>query len=113
MWFVSTPSLVISFVLAIFYVASLVFYAVNRQQEQNIVDTVKIEQVSAENEHPNLIYSASQDTTDAFDLHVAPLFNAQCSTLYELPDITTLLFDLGFCWNLLSRPPPMRFSCWF
>ena len=121
MWFVSTPSLVISVVLAVFYVANLVFYAVNRHQEQGTDNIVEITSAHWDNElrlQQAVLLNASQNTFDKFEYSYSAdyslstqILNSQFSILNyffrSLPDITFSVFDSGICWQLFSRPPPM------
>jgi hypothetical protein len=119
MLFVSTPSLAISFVLAVFYLANLAFYAVNRQQDaNNAVETVSI---SRENEqclqHTIVLlgddHSLKQkEQCDSYSGKTCiPDFFAAIverdTFPHSLPDLTPSIFDSGICWKLFSRPPPI------
>jgi len=71
MWFVSAPSLVISFVLAAFYVVSLVFYAVNRQHEKDSDNANEIVTLSLKNEpclQQTVVLGVSQTDYEKFSV---------------------------------------------
>ena len=118
MLFVSTPSLVISFVLAIFYLANLAFYAVTKQQDAG--DVVEIVSFSPENErylqHTILLFG-EDDTLKQKDSNdnriektcVQDVFAGiayQEIILQSLPYSDSPIFNAGICWKLFSRPPP-------
>jgi len=120
MLFVSTPSLVISFVLAAFYVANLVFYVMNRERDTD--NLVEIATVSCENQQTVLLtvqqnrfvdleYSCSADFSSINFVKGFGVLNSQFSILnyfrLSLPDITISVLDSGICWKLFSRPPPL------
>jgi len=123
MWFVSTPSLAISFVLAVFYVASLVFYAVNRQYEKSADHTVEMTFHSRESQQ-TILLGVSQNASNSFepscsaDFSQFTPFKSQFSNIFvenfavlnsirlSLPDITAFVSNSRVCWKLFSRPPP-------
>jgi len=116
MLFVSTPSLVMSFVLAVFYVANLVFYVMNRERDTD--NSVEIASVSRENEpclQQTVLLTVRQDTTDVLEhscsADSSTIFNFQFSIFNyfcrSLPDVTASVLDSGIFWKLFSRPPPV------
>ena len=115
MLFVSTPSLVISFVLAAFYVANLVFYVVNREQDTD--NAVEITRVSHENQQ-TILLTVLQDKSDVIKQSCSadnsPILNSPFSILHYfcrfLPDITTFVFNSEIRWKLFSRPPPVNLA---
>jgi hypothetical protein len=123
MLFISTPSLIISMVLAVFYVANVAIYTINRYQDT--VHTAKIEDVRFDNEsckkYTTLISSHQEVIKYSFDIKYQtftktlysqltslrampfPMFNYYCEAL---PGVTPSILHSGFCWKLFSRPPP-------
>jgi len=117
MLFVSAPSLAISFILAVFYAANLVFYVMNKERDTD--NFVEIATVSCENEprqQQTVLLTVLQDTSDSLkqlrddDFSQFSIFNFQFSIFNyfcgALPDVTSIL-DSGICWKLFSRPPPV------
>ena len=118
MLFISTPSLVISLVLAVFYVANLTLYAMNRQQDtEHTVETVN--HIIGNEHYPPYVLqlSTQKEIKDVFEnsfnadfLNFARNLNSQFSILNDycltLPDITPSILHSGTCWKLFSRPPP-------
>jgi hypothetical protein len=118
MFFVSTPSLAISLVLAVFYLANLAFYAVNRQQDTD--STVEIVSISPENERyvQHTVFLYGEDHTLKHRKHCDSHSGKTCildffAAIVErdafphfLPDLNLSVFDSGVCRQYLSRPPP-------
>ena len=118
MFFVSTPSLIISLVLAFFYLANLAFFAINRQQDTE--NTVKIVTVNSENERclQQAFLAYGEEITlkhkakSFFRNGDIPIWDF-CTVIvwdafrHSLPDLCSSTFNPGFCWKLFSRPPPI------
>ena len=119
MFFASTPSLIISLVLAVFYLANLALIAINRQQDAG--NAVEIVAISHENErllqHAVLIYGEDntlkhkvRSDSRKGDIHVWDFFGAfidRDTFLQSLPDLSSPISEPGMIWNLFSRPPPI------
>ncbi|MDR1120767.1 MAG: hypothetical protein LBM08_07590 [Dysgonamonadaceae bacterium] len=118
MLFVSTPSLAISLILAVFYLANLAFYAVNRQQDtDNAVETVSI---SLENERyvQHTVFLYGEDHTLKHRKHCDSHSGKPCildffaaiverdTFPHSLPNLNLSVFDSGVCRKHFSRPPP-------
>ena len=118
MFFVSTPSLIISLVLAFFYLANLAFFAVNRQQDTG--NAVEIVAVGLENEwclqqaflvhsEENPLKHKAKSDSKIGDIHIRDFCVAisKHDTFRQfLPDLSFPLFHPELCWKLFSRPPP-------
>ena len=117
MFFVSTPSLIISLVLAFFYLANLAFFAINRQPDTE--NTIEFVAVGSENERHlqqafwvhaeenTLKHKAKSDSQEG-DIHNFGDFFAviACDSFqYPLSDLSPTI-NPGFYWKLFSRPPP-------
>ena len=119
MFFASTPSLIVSLVLAFFYLANLAFYAANRQQDAAYV--AEVVPVGHENERclphtipvcgeGNILKYKSYSNIWAGDIHVWDFCGAIANrdTFHRvLPDFSSPVFDPGICWKQFSRPPPV------
>ena len=116
MFFVSTPSLIISLVLAFFYLANLAFFAVNRQQDT--VSAVEFVAVGQENErlqHAFLVHAeentlthqAKSDSRVAY-IHIRDVFVVIADRdVFRRPlSESSPRSHPGLCWKLFSRPPP-------
>ena len=116
------PSLAISFVLAVFYVASLVFYAVNRQQDGYAAEIVTVSHDNESRQQQTVSLTVQQDTSDSFEYLCNTDFsqfysttsheNALLSSILHyfrcfLPDITVSILDTEIFWKFFSRPPPV------
>jgi hypothetical protein len=117
MFFVSTPSLTVSLVLAVFYLANLAFFAVNRQQDTD--NAVKIADICQENErHLQHAILYGEDHALKHKAYCDTWFGKICVSDFfaaiverdtfreSLPDLNISIFDPGVCGNLFCRPPP-------
>ena len=114
MFFISAPSLTISFVLVVFYLANLALFLVNRQKEKdNPIEIVDSQPES--NQHiifqlkDNSHQYKTQNDTRTGNLHIEHFFAMIAAnrgihrrTLHNIP----LIFNPGIDWRLFFRPPP-------
>ena len=123
MFFISTPSLIISSVLVVFYLANLVFFVANRQKEtENSVEFVDSRPennrylqhtVFIQFKDHSLQYKSQNDTRtvdqymEHFDAVIAANRNIYRQTLHDIP----LIFNPGISWKPFSRPPPCKRLC--
>ena len=115
MLFISTPTFVISLILAVFYVANLAFYAVNRHLDKE--QTVEIISQPLEKENfpqPISLLSAPQEQTIVVSANYSILTDeiASLNTIFDdfclfLPEINPSILHTGIFWKLFSRPPPL------
>ena len=114
MLFISTPTFVISLILAVFYVANLAFYAVNRHLDKE--QTVEIINQPLEKENcpqPIILLSVPQEQNLVVSENYSILTDeiASLSAIFDdfcliLPYINPFILHTGIFWNLFSRPPP-------
>ena len=118
MFLISAPSLILSLVLAVFYLANLVFFLVNRQKEtdhpiecvnsypenkQHLQQTTFIQI-----EDNSLQYKTQNDTLSGtlrighFSAVIVAYRNIHRLTLHDIP----VIFNPGIGWKLFFRPPP-------
>ena len=109
MLFVSTPSLAISLVLAVFYAANLVFYVIN--SEQNTDNLIETETVIHKNPQ-SVLLTVLQGTPDVLEHSCsadlsrhAPILHSPFSILRYFLTFSVLHSEI--CWKCFSRPPPV------
>ena len=116
MFFLSTPSLIITFVLVVFYLANLALFVVNRQKEKD--SPIEIVGSQPESDQHILIQlkdhslqSKTHNDTRTGNLHIGHFFAVIAAnrdihrrTLHDIP----VIFNPGIDWKLFFRPPPQR-----
>lgn len=117
MFFVSTPSLIISLVLAVCYLANLAFFAANRQQESDNVFEVRSECVRLPERFvffgnkSNVRQHKVGDHARAENLRAWHFFDRVASDRdvfrQPLPDNRPVTSDSGIYRKLFFRPPPV------
>ena len=120
MFLISAPSLTLSLVLAVFYLANLVFFLVNRQKETNHpVEFINscpennqhLQQTTFIQVEANSLQYKAQNDTRSGNLHIGHFFamivayrNIHRLTLHDIP----VIFNPGIGWKLFFRPPPFH-----
>ena len=119
MFFVSTPSLIISAVLAVFYLANIAIFAVNRQQKTTCAEIVSV-RPQADNISRDLFFIKVEDDAPQCKSHNdirADAFRAWFffdriavdSDVFrqDIPDCDYPIIDSGIYLKLFFRPPPI------
>lgn len=112
MLFISTPSLIISLIFAVFYVANVILYAINRKQNIDYaVEIVDIREKKESYPKQTIVFNAWQNKTNVvaqlMDVAYSNLLRSAFNdNLLSLTDITSFILYSGVYWQLFSRPPP-------